>query len=86
MKTCPYCQEPIQEAAVKCPHCQSDLRSRARWFLVPLGIVLFLAGVLFVWAGGHIRPVDPVYTSFGVVLVLAALYTFYRVGRRPRQS
>jgi len=26
-KDCPYCRMPIPVAAVKCPHCTSDLRA-----------------------------------------------------------
>lgn len=25
MRTCPYCRESVQEAAVACPHCQRDI-------------------------------------------------------------
>lgn len=26
VKECPYCKEPVNKKATKCPHCQSDLK------------------------------------------------------------
>lgn len=49
-KTCPACQSKIALKAIKCPHCQEDLRS---WFrrhpiLTFLGLI-FLTPVILIW-------------------------------------
>ena len=44
-KPCPYCKEQVSANAIKCPHCQSELRS---WFRRhPLMTALLLIFVVF---------------------------------------
>ena len=50
---CPYCREPVYEAAERCPHCGSYISSedaplRRPWWIVA-GVLLCLAIILLVW-------------------------------------
>jgi hypothetical protein len=55
MKTCPYCAEEIQAAALVCKHCRRNLvplRSRRSWrwargILIALGLFLSVSYVFF---------------------------------------
>jgi hypothetical protein len=41
-RTCPYCAERIQPAAVRCKHCGSDLSGRPAWRAVLLAVAVGL--------------------------------------------
>jgi hypothetical protein len=50
---CPYCRDPVYEAAERCPSCGSylsteDAPCRNPWWLVA-GVVLCLAIIVLVW-------------------------------------
>lgn len=44
-KPCPFCKEQVSANAIKCPHCQSELRSW--WRRHPLATALLLIFVVF---------------------------------------